>query len=94
MTLEEMTQINDEVMQLCSESLKDDKLVNEFCWLRNINRPDKLSPSERQIDKACGYDAGMKFMRLFTDFVREFIYISRIRLEEEDESYYWSRYIG
>ena len=33
------------------------------------------SPIEIQIDNACHYNAGMEFMRQFTDFVREFIYI-------------------
>jgi hypothetical protein len=39
-----------------------------------IKEPDKRSPIEAQIDNACGYDAGMDFMRQFTEFVREFIY--------------------
>lgn len=75
MTLEEIAQINDEVMQLCNECLKDDNLVDEFCRLKNIKRPDRLSPIEKQIDKVCGYDAGIEFMRQFTDFVREFVYV-------------------
>lgn len=32
-----------------------------------------------QIDNACRYDAGMDFMRQFTDFVREFVYIPSLR---------------
>lgn len=59
-------------------------LVNEFCRLKNIKRPDKLSPIENQIDKACGYDAGMEFMKLFTDFVREFIYIPLMKQQNNE----------
>lgn len=40
-----------------------------------IKRPDKRNPIEIQIDSACGYDAGMDFMRQFVEFVREFVYI-------------------
>lgn len=32
-----------------------------------------------QIDNACGFDAGMDFMRQFMDFVREFVYIPLFR---------------
>lgn len=72
MTSEEM---ENDFVQVCSLCLEDNNLVDEFCRLKNIKRPDKLSSIEKQIDKACGYDAGMEFMRLFTEFVREFIYI-------------------
>lgn len=32
-----------------------------------------------QIDNACGFDAGMDFMRQFMDFVRKFVYIPLFR---------------
>ena len=71
MTAEEL---ESDFLQVCNFCLKDDNLINEFCRLKNIKRPDKLSSIEKQIDKACGYDAGMEFIRQFTDFVREFIF--------------------
>ena len=35
--------------QCCTECLKDNDLVNEFCRLKNIKRPDKRSPIEIQL---------------------------------------------
>lgn len=61
-------------INVCSVCLDNDELVNEFCRLKGLKRPDKRSPIEIQIDNACGYDAGMDFMRQLTDFVREYIY--------------------
>lgn len=81
MTLEEIAQVNDELMQICGLCLADNSLVDEFCRLKSIKRPDRLSPIEIQIDKACGYDAGIEFMKQFTDFVREFVYIPLMRQE-------------
>lgn len=72
MTLEEL---ENNFINVCSLCLDDDDMVNEFCRLKGLKRPDKRSPIEVQIDNACGYDAGMDFMKQFTDFVREFIYI-------------------
>lgn len=72
MTIEELENDFINVYRLC---LDNDDLVNEFCRLKGLKRPDKRSP----IDNACGYDAGMDFMRQFTDFVREFVYISLLR---------------
>ena len=68
-------ELQNDFINVCSLCLDDDDLVNEFCRLKVLKRPDKRSPIEIQIDNACGYDAGMDFMRQFTDFVREFIYI-------------------
>ena len=72
MTLEEL---ENNFINVCSLCLDDDDMVNEFCRLKGLKRPDKRSPIEIQIDNACGYNAGMDFMRQFTDFVREFVYI-------------------
>lgn len=62
---------------VCSLCLNDDNLVNEFCRLKGLRRPDKRSPIEAQIDNVCEYDVCMEFMRQFTDFMREreFAYI-------------------
>lgn len=72
MTLEEL---ENNFINVCSLCLDDDDIVNEFCRLKGLKRPDKRSLIEVQIDNACGYEAGMDFMRQFTDFVREFVYI-------------------
>ena len=68
-------ELEKDFINVCSICLDNNDLVNEFCRLKGLKRPDKRSPIEIQIDNACGYDAGMDFMRQFTDFVREFIYI-------------------
>lgn len=72
MTVQDLEKDFINVYSIC---LDNNELVNEFCRLKGLKRPDKRSPIEIQIDSACGYDAGMDFMRQFTDFVREFIYI-------------------
>lgn len=72
MTVEELEK---DFINVCSICLDNNDLVNEFCRLKGIKRPDKRSSIEIQIDNACRYDAGMDFLRQFTDFVREFIYI-------------------
>lgn len=72
MTLEEL---ENDFLNVCRLCLDNDNLVSEFCRLKGLKRPDKRNSIEVQIDNACGYDTGMDFMRLFTDFVREFIYI-------------------
>ncbi len=72
MTVEDL---ENDFINVCSLCLNNDDLVNEFCRLKGLKRPDKRSPIEIQIDNACGYNAGMDFMRQFTDFVREFVYI-------------------
>lgn len=76
MTVEEL---ENDFINVCSLCLDNDNLVNEFCRLKGLKRPDKRNPIEVQIDNACGYDASMEFMRQFTDFVREFIYIPLLR---------------
>ena len=81
MTINEM---ENDFVQVCRLCLQDSALVNEFCRLKNIKCPGKLSSIEKQIDKACGYDAGMDFMRQFTDFVREFIYIPLLRQQKTE----------
>lgn len=60
-------------IKICNICLNNDDLVNEFCRLKNIKRPDTLSPIEKHIDKVCGFDAGREFIKQFTDFVREYI---------------------
>ncbi len=68
-------QLEDDFINVCRICLDNDDLVNEFCRLKSTKRPDKRSPIEVQIDNACRYNAGMDFMRQFTEFVREFIYV-------------------
>lgn len=72
MTVEEL---ENDFLNVCSLCLENDNLVNEFCRLKGLKRPDKRSSIEIQIDSAYGYDAGMDFMRQFTEFIREFVYI-------------------
>ena len=63
---------------MCSLCLDNDDLVDEFCRLKGLKRSDKRSSIEIQIDIACGYNAGMDFMKQCTDFVREFVYIQSL----------------
>ncbi len=72
-------ELQNDFINVCSLCLDDDDLVNEFCRLKGLKRPDKRSLIEVQIDNACGYDAGMDFMRQFTDFLREFMFIPLLR---------------
>lgn len=60
--------------QVCQECLSNDELVNEFCRLKNIKRPDKRTSIEINIDNACGYNANKEFVKEFTQFVFEHIY--------------------
>lgn len=76
MTVEEL---ENDFINVCGLCLDNDEFVNEFCRLKGLKRPDKRSPIEIQIDSVCGYDACMGFMRQFTDFVREVVYIPLIR---------------
>lgn len=64
--------------QVCQECLKNDEFVNEFCRLRKIKLPYRRNGIETAIDKACGYDANMEFVREFTKFVMRTIYIPLI----------------
>ena len=66
-------ELENDFLNVCRLCLDNDSLVNEFCRLKGLKRPDKRSPIEVQIDNACGYDADMDFMRQFTDFGREFV---------------------
>lgn len=66
--------MNLELMAVVSECLKNDELVNQYCRLNNIKRPDRLSPIDKMIDEACGVDAGKEFIEGFIKFVDEFIY--------------------
>lgn len=72
MTVEEL---ENDFINVCRLCLDNDNLVNEFCRLKGLKRPDKRSPIDVQIDNAFRYDGGMDFMRQFTDFAREFVYI-------------------
>ena len=72
-------ELGNDFINVCRLCLDNDELVNEFCRLKCLKRPDKRSPIEVRIDNACGYDAGMDFMRQFTDFVRKFVYIPLLR---------------
>lgn len=76
MTVEEL---ENDFINVCSLCLNNDDLVDEFCRLKDMKRSDKRSLIETQIDNACGYNIDMDFMRQFTDFVREFVYIPLLR---------------
>lgn len=74
---------------VCQECLGNDEFVNEFCRLKGIKRPDRRSGIEIEIDKACGYDPTMEFVKEFTDFVMWAVYIpllKKIVSEEKSES--------
>lgn len=77
-------ELRDDFIKVCSICLDNDMLVDEFCRLKKIKRPDKIGLIEKQIDKACGYDAGMDFMKQFTDFVMGFIYIPVLAQQIKD----------
>lgn len=62
----------------CAECLNNDELVNEFCRLRGIKHPDKRNPIEIQIDQVCGFEAAKEFVKEFTQFVFEFIWVPMI----------------
>lgn len=66
--------INLELMAVVNECLKNDELVNQYCRLKNIKRPDKLLAIEKMIDEACGLNTGEEFIKGFIDFVDEFVY--------------------
>lgn len=72
-------ELENDFVKVCKLCLEDENLVNEFCRLKGIKRPDRRSPIEIQIDNACKYDAGMEFMKQFTDFVREFVYVPLLK---------------
>ena len=76
MTVEDL---ENDFINVCSICLDNDEFVNEFCRLKGLKRPDKRSLIEIQIDNACGYNADKDFMKQFTDFVREFVYIPLLR---------------
>lgn len=66
--------INFDVLMTVNECIKNDEFVNEYCRLLGIKRPDKLTPIEKAIDEACGFDADKEFMEGFIKFVYEFVY--------------------
>lgn len=65
---------NLELYAIANECLKNEEFVNQYCRLKNIKRPDRLSPIEKMIDEACGNKAGEDFIRGFVEFVDEFVY--------------------
>lgn len=67
--------------ECCQECLRNDELVNQFCRLKNIKRPDRLAPIEMIIDQSCGYNSKYKFIREFTDFVFVYIWIPTVDRE-------------
>ena len=75
-------ELEDDFINVCRLCLEDENLVNEFCRLKGLKRPDRLSPIEIQIDNACDYNYGVDFMKQFTDFVREFVYIPLLNKQE------------
>lgn len=64
--------------QVCQECLKNDEFVSEFCRLKKIKLLYQRNGIETVIDKACGYDANMEFIREFTKFIMWTIYIPLI----------------
>lgn len=66
--------------QCCIECLNNDDLVNEFCRLKGIKRPDRRSPIEIQIDQACKYDANKEFVKEFTQFVFEYVWVPMLKI--------------
>ena len=54
---------------------KDKALVKEFCRLSGLRNPATITPLERQIDKACNYNADSEFCAAFIAFVTECIYL-------------------
>ena len=76
MTIEEL---EDDFVKVCKLCLEDENLVNEFCRLKGVKRPDRRSPIEIQIDNVCKYDADVDFIKQFTDFVREFVYVPLLK---------------
>lgn len=72
-------ELENDFVKVCKLCLEDENLVNEFCRLKGIKRPDRRSPIEIQIDNACKYDAGVDFIKQFTDFVREFVYVPLLK---------------
>ena len=58
--------------QCCTECLKNDDLVNEFCRLRGIKHPDKRSPIEEVLEK---------YIQSF-DIVEEYFCLNNMTKEE------------
>ena len=76
--------IDFDLIMFSKECLKNEELVNQFCRLEGIKRPDRISPVNKAIDEACGYDATKDFFDKFIEFIREFIYDPMIeKLENE-----------
>jgi len=67
--------------ECCQECLKNDDLINQFCRLKKIKRPDRLAPIEILIDQACGQNAKDRFIREFTDFVFLCIWMPMVNRE-------------
>lgn len=65
---------NLQLYAVVADCLKNDSLVDQYCRLNNIKRPNKLSAIDKAIDKACGYDANKEFVKGFVEFVSEFVY--------------------
>lgn len=57
------------------ECFNNDEFVNEFCRLKGIKRPDKLTSLEKEIDKLCSFDSTKKFIVEFTNVVFRCVYI-------------------
>lgn len=67
--------------ECCQECIKNDELINQFCRLKNIKRPDRLSPVETIVDNACGYNAKEEFVKKFADFVFYYIWVPTVDKE-------------
>lgn len=67
---------------VCMECIKNDEFVNEYCRLKGIKRPDRLSPLEEMIDKSCGYDSKSEFVKEFVATVFELVWMPLV--EEAD----------
>lgn len=75
--------INLTFLECCQECIKNDDLVNQYCKLKGIKHPNKLSPIEIIIDQSCGYNAKDNFIRGFADFVFFYIWIPVVNKEND-----------
>ncbi|WP_313584610.1 hypothetical protein [Lacrimispora sp.] len=61
--------------ECCTECIQNEELIEQFCRLNNIKRPDRLSPVEIIVDQSCGYNAKEEFIKKFADFIFYYIWV-------------------
>ncbi len=71
-------------LECCQECIKNNELIDQYCRLKGVKRPDRLSPVEIIVDRACGYNAKDKFIRGFTDFVFLYVWVPMVNREWEE----------